>query len=156
MNVLFVCTGNTCRSAMAEELADDIGDRSGTNFKFKSAGTLACEDEPATDEAIEVMDEIGLDIDKHKSTQFDKELSEWADIILAMEAKHIEEMEAMAPDEEPKMHTLLGFAAGIEGYPGEDGYDIIDPYKDPIEDYRETRDQLKDAIGKVIEKLDQQ
>jgi len=80
----------------------------------------------------------------------------WADIIFAMEAKHIEEMEAMAPEEEHKMHTLLGYAAGITGYPGEEGYDIIDPYRDPIEDYRETRDQLRDAIEKVIAKLEKQ
>lgn len=156
MNVLFVCTGNTCRSAMAQEIAEDIGDASSKSFKFKSAGTFACEGDPATREAIEVMEEIGLDIEKHKSSQFDKELAVWADIIFAMEAKHIEEMEAMAPQEEHKMHTLLGYAAGIEGYPGEEGYDIIDPYKDPIEDYRETRDQLKDAIGKVIRKLEQE
>ena len=156
MNVLFVCTGNTCRSAMAEEIAEDIGDQSSVDFKFKSAGTFACEGDPATDEAIEVMGEIDLDIEKHKSSQFDKELAQWADIIFAMEAKHIEEMEAMAPEEEHKMHTLLGFAAGKEGYPGEEGFDIIDPYRDPIEDYRETRDQLREAIGIVIKKLEQQ
>jgi protein-tyrosine-phosphatase len=154
MNVLFVCTGNTCRSAMAEEIAEDIGDQSSTDFKFKSAGTFACEGDPATREANEAMEEIGLDIEKHKSSQFDKELAEWADIILAMEAKHIEEMEAMAPEEEHKMHTLLGYAEGKEGYPGEEGFDIIDPYKGDIDIYRETRDQLKEAIETVISKLE--
>ena len=141
---------------MAVEIAEDIGDASTMEFKFKSAGTFACEGDPATREAIDVMEEIGLDIEKHKSSQFDKELAEWADIIFAMEAKHIEEMEAMAPQEEHKMHTLLGYAAGIKGYPGEEGYDIIDPYRDPIEDYRETRDQIKEAIAKVIAKLEKQ
>lgn len=154
MNVLFVCAGNTCRSPMAEEIADDIGDRS-SNLEFKSAGTFACDGDPASSEAVEVMEEIGLDIEKHKSTQFSKELAEWADIILAMEAKHIEEMEAMAPDEEAKMHTLLGFAEGVEGYPGEEGYDILDPYRGTIEDYRETRDQIKEAVEKAIKKLEQ-
>ncbi len=153
MNVLFVCAGNTCRSPMAEEIADDIGDRS-SSLEFKSAGTFACEGDSASQEAIEVMKEIGLDIEKHKSTQFSKELAEWADIILAMEAKHIEEMEAMAPDEKEKMHTLLGFAQGVEGYPGEEGYDILDPYKEPIEDYRKTRDQIKEAVEKVIKRLE--
>jgi len=140
---------------MAEEFADDAIGRS-SNLKemtFKSAGTFACEDAPASSEAIAVMHEVGLDIEKHKSQQFSKELAHWADIILAMEAKHIEEMEAMAPDEEDKMHTLLGFAAGVNGYPGESGYDITDPYRDPIEDYRNTRDQISQAVGKALKKL---
>lgn len=155
MNVLFVCTGNTCRSPMAEEIADDIGDRS-SNLKFKSAGTFACEGDDATAESIEVMDEIDLDIERHKANQFNKDLAEWADVILAMEAKHIEEMEAMAPDAEDKMHTLLGFATGVDGYPGGESYDILDPYREPIEDYRDTRDQIKEAVEKVVERLEKE
>jgi len=139
---------------MAEEIADDSTDRS-SDLEFKSAGTFAVEGDPASPEAVVVMEEIGLDIDKHKSIQFDKELAEWADVILAMEAKHIEEMEAMAPDEEDKMHTLLGFAEGVEGYPGEEGYDILDPYKSDVEVYRETRDQIKEAVTKALKRLEE-
>lgn len=152
MNVLFVCTGNTCRSPIAEEVADDAAGRSihYKDIEFDSAGTFACEGEPATEEAIEVMQEVGLDLEKHKAQQFTKELADWADVILAMEAKHIEEMEAMAPEQEHKMHTLLGFAQGVDGYPGEAGYDITDPYKEEIEVYREARDQISQAIDKVL------
>jgi protein-tyrosine phosphatase len=141
---------------MAEEIADDAAARStrAKDMTFDSAGTFACEGAPASPEAIEVMDEIDLDLSRHKAQQFTRELAQWADIILAMEAKHIEEMQAMAPDEEDKMHTILGFAAGIEGYPGETGYDITDPYRDPIEDYRETRDQIAAAVEQVLMKLD--
>ena len=155
MNVLFVCSGNTCRSPIAEEVADDAVDRSTRlkDLEFGSAGTFACEGEPATDEAIEVMQEVGLDLEKHKSRQFNKDLAAWADIILAMEARHIEEMEAMAPEHDAKMHTLLGYAAGIDGYPGETGYDITDPYREPIEEYRKARDQITEAVVKVLDRI---
>ncbi len=154
MNVLFVCTGNTCRSPMAEELAEDAADRSRyNNFVFKSAGTFACEGEGATPEAIEAMEEVGLNIEKHRAQQFDKELAEWADVILAMEAGHIEAMEAMAPDEEEKMHTLLGYAARVDGYPGETGFDIMDPYQEDIQEYRAARDQISEVVNKALERL---
>ncbi len=158
MNVLFVCTGNTCRSPMAEELADDSAGRS-THLKdmsFQSAGTFACEGTPASSEAVEVMAEVGLDIDKHRAQQFDRELAQWADIILAMEARHIEEMEAMAPDQEDKMHTLLGYAEGIDGYPGEAGFDIMDPYREPVEEYRHARDQIKGAVERALKRMEKQ
>ena len=140
---------------MAEEIADDAAGRSprAKEVAFESAGTFACEGTPASPHAVEVIEEIGLDIGKHKAQQFTKELAEWADIILAMETGHIEEMEAMAPEAEDKMHTLLGYAAGIKGYPGGKEYDITDPYRDPIEDYRETRDQIKAAVDMVLGKL---
>ena len=158
MNVLFVCTGNTCRSPMAEELADDAAGRS-THLKdmnFKSAGTFACEGAPASPEAIEVMEELGHDLNKHEARQFDKELAAWADIILAMEARHIEEMEAMAPEQEDKMHTLLGYAAGVEGYPGEIAYDVMDPYREPVEEYRLARDQIADAVNRALKRIEEE
>jgi protein-tyrosine-phosphatase len=139
---------------MAEELAEDAADRSSyDDFSFKSAGTFACEGEPATPEAIQAMEEVDLNIERHRAQQFDKELAEWADVILAMEANHIEAMEAMAPDEESKMHTLLGFAAGVDGYPGESSYDVRDPYQEDIEEYRAARDQIAEAVEKALARL---
>lgn len=157
MNILFVCSGNTCRSPMAEALFDDAVDGSGHlrgRIRSQSAGTFAAEGAEATEEAIEVMDELGLDIKRHRSQQFNAELADWADLILTMEARHIEELSAMAPKAEDKMHTLLGWVNGVKGFPGDGNYDVFDPYKEPVEEYRKCAFELKNAIDKVVSILE--
>ena len=85
MNVLFVCTGNTCRSPMAEELADDAADRSRNHdFEFQSAGTFACEGEPATPEAIEAMEEVGLNIERHRAQRLGQKIRRYPDLVTHM------------------------------------------------------------------------
>lgn len=138
---------------MAEALFDDAVDRSSRlrgRVKSQSAGTFAAVGDEATEEAIEVMDEMGLDIHRHRSQQFNSELADWADIILAMEARHVEELAAMAPKAEDKMHTLLGWINGIYGYPGDGNYNVDDPYKEPIEEYRKCAEELNAAVKKVV------
>ena len=156
-NILLVCTGNTCRSAMAEALFEDAVDRSSKlagKIKLDSAGTFACEGQEATAKACQVMEEIGLDLDKHKAKQINAELVEWADLILAMEASHIEHMEAMFPKAEDKMHTIIGYAEGVPGFPGDGRYDIEDPYGEDVEEYRSCAHQLRAYIEKIIKRLE--
>lgn len=158
MNILFVCSGNTCRSPMAEALFDDAVDRSSRlkgEAKSQSAGTFAAEGAEATREAIEVMEEMDLNIHRHRSQQFNPELAEWADLVLAMESRHIEELEAMAPKETDKFHTLLGFIENVNGFAGDEKYDITDPYKEPVEEYKKCALQIKEAIEKLVKKLEE-
>ncbi len=157
MNLLFVCTGNTCRSPIAEAMTDDALERSSTTgVKTKSAGTFACEDSEATPYAQQVMEEIGLSLEKHRSQQITPELVKWADIILAMGKEQIEQLEAIAPDAKDKLHTLLGYVAGVYGDPIDHNYDVIDPFDEELEDYRACVEQLKGAVDKLAEKLKQE
>ena len=158
-HILLVCTGNTCRSVMAEALLDDeIGRSSRLEEKIKtdSAGTFACVDAEATPNAIAAMEEMGLSVEKHKAKQVDQELIDWADLILVMEASHYEQMEAMFPETESKMHTIKGYAEGEDGFPGFDGFNVDDPYEGDLEVYRECAAQLKELVQKIVRRWERE
>ena len=90
---------------------DDVVDRSSSlrgEVKVKSAGTFACEGASATPEAVRVMDEMGYSLKRHEAEQFSAEGAKWADLILAVAKEQMEQMEVLAPEDIPKMHTLLG------------------------------------------------
>ena len=123
------------------------------SIKVKSAGTFAAEDMPATPEAIDVMEARGMDIRRHRSQQFDADLADWSDLILTMEAKHIEQIEAMAPDAEGKTHTLLAYGEDMDGYPGDDRYDIPDPFGESYETYEACADAMEAGIAKAVQRL---
>ena len=142
---------------MAETLMDDAVDRSSSlrgNVKVNSAGTFACEDAEATPEAIRVMEEMELSLKKHEAEQFSPELAEWADLIFAMGKEQMEQMEAIAPEYTGKMHTLLGYLAGIPGEPAENRYDVIDPFDQGMEEYRQCAAQLLPAVERLVQMLE--
>lgn len=159
MTVLIVCSGNTCRSPMAETLMDEAIDRSSSlhgDVKVESAGTFAAEGAGATPEAARVMKEMGLSLKRHEARQFTRELADEADLILAVAKEQMEQMEVIAPEDTEKMHTLLGYALGVHGDPPGTEYDIMDPFDEGLEEYRECAEQLNDAVIKLVEKLEEE
>src|SRR5688500_9435251 len=89
-NVLFVCTGNTCRSPMAAALArDEIVRRGWRHVQVASAGAAADPGQPASDPALAVTQRSGLDLAGHSSQLLTPQLVEWADLILAMSPSHL-------------------------------------------------------------------
>ncbi|MFZ7119687.1 MAG: hypothetical protein ACOWWH_01875 [Eubacteriaceae bacterium] len=107
-NVLLVCTGNTCRSSMAEGILKYlIKDK---QVHIKSAGTSVFMSEPANNKAIKVMEEMGFDISKHRSKPITEELIKESDIILTMTKAHKEKVINASPQAKEKVFTLKEYA----------------------------------------------
>jgi len=103
-NVLFVCSGNTCRSPMAHGIFRTL--ISNRYCEVQSAGTIAMGGLQAAHYARQVVKEYGGSIDRHRTKYLDRELVDWADLILVMEYKHYETVLETNPDAVVKTFLL--------------------------------------------------
>jgi L-threonylcarbamoyladenylate synthase len=106
-NVLFVCSGNTCRSPMAEGILKTLV--SPKYCEVRSAGTVAMSGLQSAHYARQVVREYGGSIDRHRSNCLDRELIDWADLVLVMEFKHYETVLEINPDSVVKTFLLREF-----------------------------------------------
>lgn len=149
MNILFVCTGNTCRSAMAEALLKKaVRDKVLKDFSVNSCGTSTLPYFAVPHVVVLLMKNEGIDISSHKSTQINESLVNEADLILAMEEGHREYIINEYPEAIQKVHLLKEYS-----YPDSGDTEIPDPIGQSEEVYKATVAQLKNCIARLIEKI---
>jgi len=144
MKILFVCTGNTCRSPMAEAIAKKIFPK---DFSFSSAGIYANEYEAASEGAILALKEMGIDLKEHLSKRIEEDMLKEADLVLAMTKSHKLELLAAYPEYSKKVKTLCE-AAGEQ-------CDVPDPYGQSRQVYISTAQKIKELLEKIKKLLEQ-
>lgn len=143
-SVLFVCTGNTCRSPMAEGILKEIAKREQLSVSVSSAGICA-EDGSASQNAIRAMQQIGIDISEHQATQLTLDSIQEASLILTMTAGHRQAIWQAFPKFADKVFALSEWV--------EDTMDILDPYGGDLDIYCACRDEIRSLIEKGWRKL---
>jgi protein-tyrosine-phosphatase len=138
--VVFVCTGNVCRSPMAAGFFYDrlFRDKAADLVRVRSAGTWALEGQPASAYALQVMAERDLDISAHRGRNLTQTDVDEADLILVMTVQQKESIAQDFEHSDGKVHLLSAMA----GPP----YDIQDPYGGSIVEYRRTATELADLV----------
>jgi protein-tyrosine-phosphatase len=144
--ILFVCTGNTCRSPLAAALAASALQESKiTDWLVDSAGLAAHAGSPASSGSQKTATELGLDLSTHAAKPLTPELLASADLVLTMTASHKAVLTRVAPHHADKIFSITEFL-------GEDG-EVPDPYGGSLLVYRQTARRLNAFVSLLAEKL---
>ncbi len=142
LTILFVCSGNTCRSPMAQSIARHELKKLKADFHILSAGTSAWEGSPMTDEAVQAMKEIGVEPHRHRSQGLTAQLIRQADAIYCMSDFHMQAVHRLAPDAADRARLL-----------DPDGSPVDDPIGAGLETYVKCAKRLRELIHRRLEEL---
>jgi protein-tyrosine-phosphatase len=148
IDALFVCTGNTCRSPMAEALARREAARRGLSVRFGSAGTFAGGGEPATTPAIRAIEVRGGDLTGHRSRALTRDLLERAGLAIAMTPAHRDAIRHLSPGTPSVLATDL--------LPPDDarrGQSIPDPFGGDADAYDAVAEVLEACVLAIVDRL---
>ena len=135
--IIFICTGNTCRSPMAAALFESgLTADEKERFEVRSFGLAAFGGEPASDHAIEAMEEHGIDIASHRSPPLNRYALAEAELVVCMTEAHSRVLLQVGVEPE----RLIVF-------------DIPDPYKGTLDDYRRCAEKIKTELKKVYDRI---
>lgn len=148
IKICLVCTGNTCRSPMAEvflrDLLDsrDLGSAEKIKYTIKSAGTSAGSGMPASTHSQAVAKERGLDLSSHQSRAISARDLEDCDIILTMTRRHRDMLVDVLPECENRVRPLAG-----------EDHDIVDPFGGDLQTYQDCADDIERRLKTLLEQL---
>lgn len=139
--ILFVCTGNTCRSPMAQTLMEKHLAVQGIDLAVKSCGIFVT-DTQASQGALTTMEQFGLSLVGHQPTQMNKALVDRASLILTMTGYHQQVLSDHFPEASDKIFTLHSYAHNT-------AQDVADPYGGSDSLYLQTAEELQSLIEQL-------
>lgn len=149
MKMLLCCTGNTCRSFMAEYMLKELLSKRGLNRQITvfSRGLDVTLREP-TREAVRALGEMGIKTGNHRPTQLTGKDVKAADLILTMTSSHKKTLLSGHPEGKNKTFTLMEFANG-----GSNESDVADPFGSDTIQYRKCAKEILKGLEKVVERI---
>ena len=146
--MLFVCTGNLCRSPLAAASFLQAARECGANIKTLSAGIYASPGARPPWEVVQLAREDSLDLSRHRASPITREAFEEADLVIVMERAHADALHALYGEEDGKVRLLSEFIQGRSG-----PRDIADPFEGSVADYRACLARIREGLAGLLRHL---